>query len=209
MSVTAFKRKLKSKAQLAEESAKRADLVRQRNQERQAMRLAEAKEAEWHGVSVFLLRRIRQGPLLLPLAAYYTQDEEREAARAKFYAACARVFRFEGWNFDREQATQFEEGFGEHGRDVRPISKGSAVNLNVASAPLEWLAAHSKLATFADGDGINGVRLQTGLSFRDAVAGAATTGLKGQAYEGGSVGSGAGRQPSDHAIDCMKSSARH
>ena len=90
MNVTAFKRKLLTQAQLAEESAKRTNLARQRNQERHAMRLAEAKEAEWHGVSVFLLRRIRQGPLLLPLAAYYTQDEEREAARAKFYAACAR-----------------------------------------------------------------------------------------------------------------------
>lgn len=41
------------------------------------------------------------------------------------------------------------------------------------------------------------------MSFRDAVAGAATAGLKGQAYDGGGGGGGAGRQQSDHAIDCM------
>ena len=47
------------------------------------------------------------------------------------------------------------------------------------------------------------LRFNTALRMREEVEGAATAGLKGQAYEGGG-GGGSGRQPSDYAIDCMR-----
>ena len=118
----------------------------------------------------------------------------------------AHEFGFEGWRFKHpgDYPPELVPGYGERKRDIQPIDQGRAVTINAASAPLEWLMARGRLASKQDTlEGIGMLRFNTALRMREEVEGAATAGLKGQAYEGGG-GGGSGRQPSDYAIDCMR-----
>ena len=200
MNVTVLKRRLKPLAQIREELEKRKAAARIRKTERDA-RMAEAASV---GVSPYLFEATLRGRLVLPLAAHYTRDKAFERDRNIFYFLMAHEYGFEGWGFKEPKILTAEAGHGERGREIRPLGRETAVNLNVGSAPLEWLVSKGKMDTRLDPPGTGMVRFAAALRFRSEVEGAATSGLKGQAYEGGTGGGGGGRTPSDYAIDCMR-----
>ena len=94
-------------------------------------------------------------------------------------------------------------GFGGRARDVRRLDQKSAVNMNVASAPLEWLAAKGMIETKDDEPGHGLVRFAIGMHIRRVVEGAQVAALKSQSFEGSSGGGAGARPVSDYKLDCM------
>jgi hypothetical protein len=200
MTVSVLKRRLKTLAQIREELEQRKVTAKVRKVEREERQA----QAAHFGVSRYVLEATMRGPLVLPLAATYTRDEAFERNRNIFYYLMAHEYGFERWGFKEPEIKTAEAGYGERGREIRPLGRETAVNLNVGAAPLEWLVSKGKLETRLDPPGSGMVRFAAALRFRSEVEGAATSGLKGQAYEGGIGGGGGGRTPSDYAIDCMR-----
>ncbi|QPC87101.1 hypothetical protein GA830_10380 [Mesorhizobium sp. NBSH29] len=175
--------------------------------ERDAQIARDVQEAEKLGVTIFMLSAQRRGPIVLPMSAYYTRDGEHEMRRATFYRNIALVFGSPGWHFSNSgiRSKAGDVGHGGRARDVQAVGRGSiALDMNAASAPLEWLASTGRLETHADPAGQRMLRFAVATSFRDIQQGAEFAGLKGQAYDGsGGGGGGAGRPVTDHMIDCV------
>ena len=200
MSNSVIMRRLKSLEQRRQEAATRKT--------RYQTHLAE--RAERLGVSVELLaaidKPVAHGSIALPLAAHYGRDEAFERRRGTFYAHMAMVFGSAGWRlsfYDHEMQIAAGQGYGERDRVIQPLDRDSAVNLNTAAAPLEWLVAKGKLETDQDEPGHGMVRFAAALRFRDEMDGAQVAALKGQAFDGASGGGAGGRPVSDYKLDCM------
>lgn len=206
MTDSVVKRRLKSLAQLRAEKEAKAAAAKERRLERDHQVASDLIEAAASGISLFMLQAYRRGPLVLPLNATYGREPDQEARRARFYADCAWVFGFDGWRLnydDKPRKGEKEPGFGERTREIRQLDVDASINL--ASAPLEWLAAKGKLETHADAEGQRMVRYAVACKIRDVCQGADYAGLKGQAYDGGGGGgSGGGRPVTDHMVDCLK-----
>lgn len=207
MSESVVKRRLKSLHQQRAEKAAAAAAAKQRKAERDEQLVKDTATAAERGISVYMLEAGRRGPLVLPMAAHYARSAEHEVKRAKFYADIALVYGSSGWHFSNPGVRTKAGKAGYEGRDreIQALDQESSVNLNVASAPLEWLAAKGRLETHADPSGQRMVRFAVASKFRDVSQGADFAGLKGQAYDGGSGGGGGGGRPvTDHMIDCVK-----
>jgi hypothetical protein len=92
-------------------------------------------------------------------------------------------------------------------REVLPIDRRNAVVIDIAAAPLEWLAAKGKLETNRDEPGHGLMRFTVAQHIRRIVEGAQISGLKSVGLERVSV-STAGRPLPDYKLDCMTAVGR-
>lgn len=207
MADTIITRRLKSlREREAGRQAKTAE-AKQRKAARDAQLVADMAEAALAGTSLFLVAATRRGPLVLPMAAYYAGEPEREARRAEFYAHCALAFGFRGWIFDNPTVQMaVGVGYGGKGHSVRVIDQEQAAAINILAAPFEWLMATGKIESRLDTPGAGLLRYTAGLRYRDDMEGAGV-GIRAQSYEGASGGGQPNRPPSDFRMDCIASIA--
>lgn len=145
-------------------------------------------------------------PGVLPLAAYYRREPDREAARGAMYKAIYRVANMTDAAIDQALARM-------NGEEAQPRHRGpryqivdmvSAVTvLNQMAGPLEYLVSNGEMETSADVEGLAGARFHTALRLRDLFDGAQVKGLRSPSLSGG----GGGGPPADingYQLDCMR-----
>lgn len=203
MADAVIKRRLKSLRERTAERQTKVAEARERKATRGAQLVADLELSSALGIPVALLATLRKEPLVLPMAAYYAGEAEREARRAEFYAHCALAFGFRGWIFDNPTVQMAVGiGYGGKGHSVRVIDQEQAAAINILAAPFEWLMATGKIESKLDTPGTGLLRYTAGLRYRDDMEGAGL-GLRAQSYEGASGGGQPNRPPSDFRMDCI------
>jgi hypothetical protein len=207
MADTIIRRRLKSLRDRSADQQIRAAEARERKAARDAQLVADIAEAARHGVSPYLIAATRRGPIVLPMAAHYGGEPDREARRAEFYAHCALAFGFRGWILDNPTVQMAVNiGYGGQGRSIRVIDQEQVAPIDIMAAPFEWLFATGKMESKLDTPGTGLLRYTAGIRYRDDMEGAGL-GLRAQSYEGASGGGQPNRPPSDFRMDCIRAIA--
>lgn len=149
------------------------------------------------------LKRVRSAPAteaklgVLPLAAFYGREPDREELRNKMYAAVERAMAFRDDEFSKRM------GGGKAAHWTLVDLRDAIMVVNAASSPIEFLVSRGEMETGTDFDGMSRMRYHTALRLRDLIDGARVNGMKSPSFAGGGGGGGKAADIRGYQLDCI------
>lgn len=148
-------------------------------------------------------------PIIVPMAGHYRRDQTFEARRAKFYSQMHMVYGLCGWKQPKPvKAIVAKPGFDGNEPVLRRIDQKTAVDININSAPFEWLRQTRRLSSREDAPGSEMARVAAGEEFRSVVEGASVSLVRSVDWSAVSSSGFGPKSPTDHKFDCMKKAQR-